>query len=230
MLALGIDTSSPTGSIGFADEADHFAELTVRSARTHSERLLPSIRALSSVSGFRLRDVGVVAVACGPGSFTGLRIGMATAKGLGIAIACPVVGFSTLETIALACARAGGVERGGRICVLLDAGRNEVYRGVFRYDGPGVEASGPEEAIAPRLAVEGLPATCVICGDGLRRYGEQIRPGLPGKAVIAEDTPVLGVLLARRALSSASASELETAAPLVPNYLRPSDAEKHFRG
>ena len=206
------------------------AELNLRAGLTHSERLLPAVRALLEVAGVSMEAIDLFAVAAGPGSFTGLRIGMAAAKGLALACGRPLVGFSTLETIA--CASAPWVRRGTigvPVCVLMDAGRGEVYRGLFRVAGLEVEPMLPEAALAPEEAVSDLPAACLVVGDGLVAHGERLA-GLPANMIRVERTPFIGATLARRALELAGRAGADRLPPLVPNYLRVSDAERSWRG
>ena len=226
MLALGIDTSSSAGSVGVANDTGLLAELNLRSATTHSSRLLPAVRSLLATAGLVPAQVDLLAVATGPGSFTGIRIGMATAKGLGLALECPLTGFSTLETMALAGAPATAGGGAANICILLDAARREVYRGLFRCEGSSVAALAPEAALPPGEAAAGLPADCILYGDGLETYAEILRPLLPPGAVLAGDAPFIGLTLARRALEEAARQGLDRLSPPIPNYLRLSDAER----
>ena len=230
MIALGIDTSTAAGSVGLTDGETLAAELNLRSAGTHSGRLLPSVQALLSASGTRPDQIDVVAVASGPGSFTGLRIGMATARGLAISIGRPVTGFSTLEMIARACVASWPRVAVAPICVVLDAGKGEVYRGLFGTDGGEIVALEPEAAMEPREAVERLPASCLLCGDGVRVCRASLPPGDLEGRVLMETVPFIGLTLARRALALAASVGPGGMPPLVPSYLRPSDAEVHYKG
>ncbi|HEY3174611.1 MAG TPA: tRNA (adenosine(37)-N6)-threonylcarbamoyltransferase complex dimerization subunit type 1 TsaB [Candidatus Polarisedimenticolia bacterium] len=230
MIALGIDTSTGAGSVGLTDGGALAAELNQRSAGTHSGRLLPSVRALLEATGTRLDQIDLVAVACGPGSFTGLRIGMATAKGLAISLDRPVTGFSTLETIAWSCAASLDLAARAPICVVLEAGRGEVYRGLFACEGGEVTAIEPEAAMTPLSAASGLPRSCLLCGDGVTAC----RAALPAQdfegRILMDGIPFIGLALARRALAIEARASSAGLPPLVPNYLRSSDAEIHFKG
>ncbi len=209
-----------------ADDAGLMAELNLRSPRTHSARLLPAVRALLAAADLTPGDVDLLAVATGPGSFTGLRIGMATAKGLALALDRPLVGFSTLETMALACVSPSSARRPADVCILIDAGRGEVYRGLFHCEGSEVRAVGPEAALTPLEAAAGVPRGCLVVGDGVKRYVELLKTLLPRDAVLGEEAPFLGATLARRALAMAAHGEAGRLPPPTPNYLRLSDAEK----
>jgi len=230
MLALGIDTSTAGGSVGLADGDRLAAELTLRSGVTHSERLLGSIEALLTAAGTVWDAVELIAVASGPGSFTGLRIGMATAKGLALALGRPVAGFSTLETIAIACAPEPVARQGRDLLVLIDAGRGEVYRGLYRDSGGGMEPVRPEAALPPAAAADGAGSGCLVLGNGFEAHSAVIRPRLPEDAVIMSGMPPIGATLARRAAALMARDGAAALPPPAPNYLRLSDAEVKFRG
>jgi len=230
MIALGIDTSTSAGSVGLSDGDRLTAELTVASGRTHSERLLRAIESLLAAADVSWAAVDLIAVACGPGSFTGLRIGMATAKGLALALSRPITGFSTLETMAFATATGDGGADPRAVLALLDAGRGEVYRGLYRETGGAIEAVLPEAAVTPAEAARGATAGCLVCGNGFAPYRDIIGPRLPPDAVILRAAPAIGAALAMRALDGARRSGPGDLPPPAPNYLRLSDAELHFKG
>jgi len=227
MLALGIDTSTKVGSVGVAGtgSGDITAELNVRCSLTHSARLLPAVRGVLEPLGLAPADVDLFAVAAGPGSFTGLRIGMATAKGLAFASSRPLVAYSTLETMALALEDTMPHGVGHVICVMLDAGRGEVYRGLFRCEGGTAAALLPEAALPPHAAAAGIPEGCLLCGDCFDVYREVLGPLRASGMAIHETPPFIGLMLARRALADAALRDLDHLPRPVPNYLRLSDAE-----
>jgi tRNA threonylcarbamoyladenosine biosynthesis protein TsaB len=224
MIALGLDTSCATGSMGLFDDAGRIAPRSVPSPPVHSRRLLDTLGRALREAGARIKDLGVVAVACGPGSFTGLRVGMATARGLGLAIGCPVVGFSTLETMAIAGAPPGG----SRVTVLMDAGRGQVYRGQYSVAAGAAAAGGPASLLLPEAAVaigEALREAAggiVVCGEGL---AESIILGARLRELGAIAAPPIGLALARRGVALCRRGAGGVLPPLIPNYLRASDAE-----
>jgi tRNA threonylcarbamoyladenosine biosynthesis protein TsaB len=229
MIALGLDTSSTAGSVGVVSSDGRLhAELNLRAGLDHSERLLPAVRALLDVAGLRPESIDLFAVAAGPGSFTGLRIGMASAKGLALACGRPLLGFSTLETIAEVCA--GWILVDTTVCVLLDAGRGELYRGLFRAAADGLTPLAPEAALRPAEAVAALPPGALVVGDGLRAHAQTLEALLPSRAIRAPASPFIGAALALRALALSARTGMEDLPPLVPNYLRVSDAERTWRG
>ncbi len=230
MIALGIDTSTASASVGLAGGAGLLAELNLCGVAAHSSRLLGVVRGLLEAAGIGTDRIDVLAVAAGPGSFTGLRVGMATAKGIALATGGPLVGFSTLETMAITCAVGLGRPGASAVCVLLDAGRGEVYRGLYRVENGGAFPLAPEAALSPEAAVTGIPEGSLVCGEGLRSYRERIGPRLPAGTRLSEATPFIGGTLARRAIDAAGAWGPGPPPRLVPNYLRPADAELNPRG
>ncbi|RKY01883.1 tRNA (adenosine(37)-N6)-threonylcarbamoyltransferase complex dimerization subunit type 1 TsaB, partial [Candidatus Poribacteria bacterium] len=126
MRVLGIDTSTTTGSIGLIDGDKVVAEHVLDVMETHSSRLMPAIDQMLKKAGLSIWDVDLIAVSKGPGSFTGLRVGVATAKGLAYALRKPIVGVPSLDVLAF------GVKFfDGLICPLLDARRGEVYGAIY---------------------------------------------------------------------------------------------------
>lgn len=220
MLALGLDTSTASASAGLADDRGILGEVRLPAGVTCSESLLPVVGDLLSSAGRTISQVERLAVTTGPGSFTGLRIGMASAKGLAMGLGRPLAGFSTLESVAVAAARLTGAPVERPICVLLEAGRGEIYRGLYRVTLDEPLALQPDAAVPRAQALSGLPAECLFAGDGLAG----LEGPAAGASVLAGGVPVLGGVVALRA-----ARRLREG-PIVPNYLRLSDAELTFRG
>ncbi|MGB4125250.1 MAG: tRNA (adenosine(37)-N6)-threonylcarbamoyltransferase complex dimerization subunit type 1 TsaB, partial [Dethiobacteria bacterium] len=161
LLILGIDTTTLACSVALLDDEALLAEFTLNIRKTHSERLMPLIDALLKESSIEREQLQAVAVAAGPGSFTGIRIGVSTARALAQGLAIPAVGVSTLQALAEAVPSPGAL-----ICPLLDARRNELYSALYRR-----EPAPPRslELLIPPAAVELGPFT-----ERLKRYGEPI--------------------------------------------------------
>ena len=221
MLALGLDTSRASGSIGLVDDAGRFPAREIPTPPVHSRKLLIALKSALEEAGAGPRDLDVVAVACGPGSFTGLRVGMATARGLSLAIRRPVAGFSTLETIAIACAATRDAEVA--VTVLMDAGRGQVYRGAYLVAGEAASPRRPEAAVGIGEALSGIEEGLVTCDEGLME-SEALGRRLRDIGAIA--APSIGATLARRGIALCRAAAGGAFPPLIPNYLRASDAEK----
>jgi tRNA threonylcarbamoyladenosine biosynthesis protein TsaB len=237
MLVAAIDTSTLTLSCALLEVTAGRAEVvTTRTERPsspaggHGARLPGALTDLLGALGRSVRDVEGWAVGLGPGSFTGLRIGLATWKGLAYANRRPLAGASSLAALALDAAAhlpAGG---DALLVPLLDARKGEVYAGFYRASPEGVAAVRPEEALAPgavagRLAGLG-PA--VGFGEGWTAYRAVLEPALPGLPA-APETPTgdaVGRLAAARLARAAFDDQALFA--LEPHYVRPSEAEVKF--
>ena len=142
MKILGIDSSGLVASAAIADEKNIIAEFTVNNKQTHSQTLLPMIEKVVDMSGIELEQIDAIAIAAGPGSFTGLRIGSATAKGIGLALKKPVVSVPTLEGLAYRVSVFDGI-----ICPIMDARRNQVYTGIYKMDKGNLVCLSEQKAV-----------------------------------------------------------------------------------
>ena len=226
MTILGIDTSSRSGSIAVIRAGQVLGSLQVEGRLDHSEQVLPSISYLLSRLGVTRGDLDAVAVSVGPGSFTGVRVGLASAGGLARALDIPALGMSSLETLARS---VSGRRPGSWICPWVEAGRGEVYAAA--YLDPG-EADGPRLLRGPSLArpeawLEALPAAPVrFLGDGARAYCEMlVRHRGPGCLEQPEGPRFLAPILAVWAERQLQSQRPDGWPLLEPLYLRPSDAE-----
>ncbi|HKZ46929.1 MAG TPA: tRNA (adenosine(37)-N6)-threonylcarbamoyltransferase complex dimerization subunit type 1 TsaB, partial [Thermodesulfobacteriota bacterium] len=149
MKILAIDTSASSGSIALLEDDQVIAELTTCTQKTHVERLLPLIKTLLSSINTKIEDVDGFALTTGPGSFTGLRIGLATIKGLAWSLNKPVVGVSTLEALAM------NIPYSDKpICPILDARKKEVYAGIYKCNDNGPTCIMDDATISPQLLIE----------------------------------------------------------------------------
>lgn len=144
MKILGIDSSGLVASAAVTVDDLLVSEFTVNNRQTHSQTLLPMIDRVVAMSGISLEELDGIAVSAGPGSFTGLRIGSSTAKGMALALGKPIIPVPTLEGLAYRLTYADGV-----VCPLMDARRNQVYTGIYRFG-----ESGALECIMQQAAVE----------------------------------------------------------------------------
>ena len=161
LLILGIDTITLACSVALLQDGVLLAEFTLNVKKTHSERLMPLVEKLLQESGVEREQLQAIAVAAGPGSFTGIRIGVATARALAQGLAIPAVGISTLEALA-----EGITAPGALVCPLLDARRNQVYTALYRRE---TALAGGLELLIPAAAVY-LPPFL----ERLRQYGEPV--------------------------------------------------------
>lgn len=236
-MILGIDTAGATASVALVHDGRLLAErvcpnLRPRASRStisspkgnHAEVLIPLIQELFEETGKSLEDLAGIGVSIGPGSFTGLRIGLATAKGIAYERGLPVAGVSTLH------ANAARVENfDGTICPLLDARKQEVYAALFRSSRCRLERMTEDElttvdkALARAQSLAGDGALGLV-GDGAMAYEKVIERGLGGGALFFDTGSVAGAV-ARLAEGRLSAGDSDDLGVLAPLYLRPSEAE-----
>ena len=228
MITLAIDTATKTAGVALLDDervvAEYFFQLPVH----HSETVLPALQWGLLLAGLGIGDVGLIALTVGPGSFTGLRIGASTVKGLALATGTPVVGVSTLEALAY---NAAGFP--GLVCPLLDARKGEVYGALYRADEEGFPEALMEERVgAPAEIVGRAEGDTLFLGDGLTAAAGCIaaRPGglthfaAPNlQSVRASSVALIG----RRKRLRGEALDPAT---FVPRYLRRSEAEIRLEG
>src|SRR5512138_896658 len=167
MLVLGIETSTRQGGAALVGDEGLVSEYTLNVEVTHSERLLPAIDRMLHDAGATLATLGGLAVSIGPGSFTGLRIGLSTAKGLAYATGLPVVGVPSLEALAWAVPAARWP-----VCAVLDARKQEVYAALFQHEPTGLRRIIEDRALAPEALCELIRKPTLFVGDGVAAYGE----------------------------------------------------------
>ncbi|MBQ7802111.1 MAG: tRNA (adenosine(37)-N6)-threonylcarbamoyltransferase complex dimerization subunit type 1 TsaB [Oscillospiraceae bacterium] len=225
MLILAFETSAKAASVALMDENRLLGESYQNTGMTHSQTLLAMAEDLLKQCGKTAQDVTAIAVAQGPGSFTGVRIGVAAAKGFSWGRELPCCGVSTLEAMA----ESLGVY-GGYVCACMDARRSQVYNALFRAEKGRLSRVSDDRAIALAELAEELKALegpVFLVGDGseltFRTLGEQI-PGLVLPAEHRMHQRAVGVaLLAKRQIQAGLAP---SGGELTPNYLRLSQAER----
>ena len=225
MKILALESSAVACSAALCEDEKLVAQSFQNNGLTHSVTLLPMVSALLDGCGETLAGVDVVAVAAGPGSFTGLRIGVSAAKGLAWPEGKPCAACSTLESMAW-----GAAHMGMDICAVMDARRNQVYNARFLGTGEGLERLTPDRAIGLDALAEELKNRArpqILVGDGavlcyttLKELGLDVRLAPPH----LQFQNAWGV--ARCALELARRSELTDASGLTPNYHRLSQAER----
>jgi tRNA threonylcarbamoyladenosine biosynthesis protein TsaB len=233
MLVLALDTTTRAGSVALGRDGDVVEAFVGDHLRPHAERLPLDIIRLLHRHGVTPSDVDVFAVAIGPGSFTGLRIGIAAIQGLAFASSRPVVGVSALEALAYAVLGGGPAWPLPRVGVWMDAQRDEVFSAVYERvesDGPAhlrtvdEPAVGEPGGIALRWHALAAGSWFPVAGDGAVRY-RKVLEGVAGPAVRVIDPPPLAPSIA--ALAEARARVGETIPPhaIRPLYVRRPDAE-----
>ena len=223
MLILALDSTAIVASVALCRNDKPIASFTVKNGNTHSETLLPMVEAVLKSAGVTVADIDLFACSVGPGSFTGVRIGTATIKGLAFAQNKNCLGVSTLEALAENLVPFDGV-----ICPVMNARRGQVYNALFRYENGALVRLCEDRALsvtelAAELAEKGVPFA--LCGDGIAEF-KRLAPNSAPTSVstLLEDQSAVSV--AKVALRRANAGESGTDAELVPVYLRLPQAER----
>jgi tRNA threonylcarbamoyladenosine biosynthesis protein TsaB len=222
MKILAVDTATTSCSVAVIDNGSVCAELTTHKKQTHSKHLMTSIDSVLKSADCRTDDLDGFAVTIGPGSFTGLRIGMATVKGLASAVDKPVVGVSSLETLAWQCSAYSRL-----ICALLDARKAEVYGATYRFRKDRLIRQIPACAVKPEVFVRGIKEPCVLIGSGAQLYRKKIQDALGDKAYFVPDDQnmIRASSVGFLSLKRFKTNDTDRAADLTPFYIRKSDAE-----
>ena len=232
MRVLALDSSGMVAGVAIVeykgDEAITVAEYTVNYKKTHSQTLLPMLDEIVQMTEQDLRDIDAIAIASGPGSFTGLRIGSATAKGLGLALDKPLIEVPTLEGLAY---NLWGSER--IICPIMDARRGQVYTGIYSFEEGQLKVLQDQMAVDIRELAEKLkeyerPVT--FAGDGVPVHADALKNEIMKECDIAfapghmnrQRAASVGCL----AIQYYQEGKVVTAAEHQPEYLRVSQAER----
>lgn len=223
MKILAIETSTMLGGVAIADDSlGLIAEARLNVKTTHSERLMTVIDQVIAQSGLTIDALDAYAVAAGPGSFTGLRIGLSTAKGLAYAAGKPVVAVPTLEALAWNFPFAGHP-----VCVLLDARRGEVYAALYRWESGRFIRDIAEISVKAENLLERLDGTVIFAGEGAVAYRDRIIGIMGGRALFGPadkmvPAPSNVAMLGLRMAGEGMGTDPFNAAPL---YVRKSEAE-----
>lgn len=226
MKILALDSSGIVASVAVAEDDNLLAEYTVNYKKTHSQTLLPMLDEIVKMTELDLDTVDAVAVAAGPGSFTGLRIGSATAKGLGLALDKPLVGVPTLEALAYNLYDVPGV-----VCPIMDARRNQVYTGIYRFSGHRLTVVEKQEAEPVTDLLEKLNElgeAVTFLGDGVPVFRDVIARTLkvPYSFAPAHVNKQRAAAVAALGMVYYREGKGESAAEHGPDYLRVSQAER----
>lgn len=235
MKILALDSSGLVASAAIVEDDITVAEYTMNHKKTHSQTLLPMLDELKRMTGLELNTIDAIAIAAGPGSFTGLRIGSATAKGLGLALDIPIIPVPTVAALAYNLYGSSHL-----VCPLMDARRNQVYTGLYTFrKGDGADAGYDMMAVQKQCVAElahiigkinesGTDTEVLFLGDGVSVYRDQIAQLTQVKYSFAPAccnrqrascVAALGMILYRN-------GTIETAAEHAPEYLRLSQAER----
>lgn len=226
MRILALDSSGMVASVAVVEEEEVIAEYTVNYKKTHSQTLLPMLDEISKQIELDLSTIDAIGVAAGPGSFTGLRIGSATAKGLGLALDKPIVPVPTVEGLAY---NLYGVEC--LVCPLMDARRNQVYTGLYTFEHDRMITVTPQKAVGITEMIEEINQInkpVIFLGDGVSVYKEVIKEQtqVPFRFTPPHLAKQRAAAIGALALLYYKAGRTEHAREHKPEYLRLSQAER----
>lgn len=226
MKILGLDSSGLVASVAIAEDENLLGEYTVNYKKTHSQTLLPMLDEVARMIELDLATIDAIAIAGGPGSFTGLRIGSATAKGLGLALDKPIINIPTVDALAY-----NLVGHQDMVCPLMDARRNQTYTGLYRFERNEMEiiqeqcAVGIDEIVA---RINELENPVVFLGDGVPVFlpyiSEHVK--VPYTTAPAHVNKQRAGAVAALGMQYYAAGRYETAEAHKPEYLRLSQAER----
>ncbi len=230
MKILALDTSSLVATVAVMDGKKLLGEYTINSPMTHSQKLMPIIDNLLKQLSLTIRDMNYIAVSKGPGSFTGIRIGIATVKGLAQAVDIPILSVSSLEGLAYNLSHTDLL-----ICPIMDARRNQVYTGIYQWKNRCLERVIEEAPMAIEELMEILSSIekdIIFLGDGIDRFQDDIIKSLGDRAIMG--SPYIAMQrassIAQLAMDKLNKKEIipENHFTLIPTYLRKSEAERQY--
>lgn len=219
---LAVDTATEICGVAVALDGSVKAELILNRGVTHTQSVVSSIEAVLKLMDLDIGAIDIYAVTRGPGSFTGLRIGISTVKGLAFAAGKPMVGISSLEVLAH---QAGG--DAPLVCPVMDARRNEVYWSLYRQQEGQMTAVMDEKVSAPADVAKKIDAPCFFIGNGVAPYKAKLSGQLTQRALWAaeEINGIRPAVLARLAWQRFLDGQFDDPGGVLPVYLRKSDAE-----
>lgn len=230
MKVLAFDSSGLVASVALVTESELIAEYTVNYKKTHSQTLMPMLDEIKKTANIDLKDIDGIAIAKGPGSFTGLRIGAATVKGLGMVLNKPIIPVPTLDGLAYNLYKAKGI-----ICPLMDARRNQVYTGLYKWDNDEFVVISQQkvveiEEIAKEINV--VSEEVIFLGDGVQVFKDQLKDliEVPYSFVPAHLSRQRAGAIGALAIDYLKSGIVVDADDFAPTYLRKSQAERELEG
>ncbi|RJQ13700.1 MAG: tRNA (adenosine(37)-N6)-threonylcarbamoyltransferase complex dimerization subunit type 1 TsaB [Nitrospiraceae bacterium] len=228
MKILAIETATVAGSVAILDDVEGLVgEVRVDVKVAHAERLMPSIEWLLRSSGVSVNDIDAFAVSIGPGSFTGLRIGLSTVKGFSYATGKPIVSVPTLDAFARTLSFCSYT-----ICPMLDARKSEVYAGLYKWEGAACNKILHETVISPAELLKQVDGPTVFTGEGVKIYSGLILNVMGDKAIFAPPSKMSpsASSVAELAMEKLKQGIIADPVSLSPFYIRKSEAEVRWKG
>jgi tRNA threonylcarbamoyladenosine biosynthesis protein TsaB len=222
MLVLGVESSGPRGGVALLEDGRTLGEVLFEAGMVHGREIAPSADRLLKAAGRGPADLGLVAVDLGPGSYTGLRVGLAAAKGLAFALGRPIVGVPSLDVLAESAKDLGAV-----LATALDAKWDQVYGALYEVRNGKPERTTDMFAERPEAFAARVPAEALVVGDALERHAALFAARGARSAPRALWTPS-PALVASLGLARHLEGRRNDAATVVPLYLRRTEAEEKF--
>jgi tRNA threonylcarbamoyladenosine biosynthesis protein TsaB len=222
MRVLAMDTASRTCSVAVIEGQSILAEINERSGETHSRHLMKIVGHVLDLSRCSIHNLDGLAVTMGPGSFTGLRIGISTVKGLSFASGKPIVGISALDALAFQFANPSIL-----IAVWLDARKNEVYCSRYRCEKQTLKKIGEDRVLSPEHALDGIIGPCLFLGNGASKYRDIIHKAVGDLAYFGrpDQNAIRASAVGLLSVHKFEANQVENLDTFVPYYIRKPDAE-----
>lgn len=222
MKILAVDTATTSCSVAVFDNDTMLSESTLVRQQTHSKHLMEMIDYAVTLAGLAVTALNGFAVTIGPGTFTGLRIGMSSIKGLALATGNPVVGVSSLDALALQATPTPYL-----ICPLIDARRGEVYFSQYRFNKGRLHKEVDDAVSTPEKAVEQINKPCVFVGNGALTYHKTIQQLIDSEAhfIPSHQSIIKASTVAQLSLPRFKSGATDDIGMLVPHYIRKPDAE-----
>jgi tRNA threonylcarbamoyladenosine biosynthesis protein TsaB len=228
---LGLDTGSPVASAGLVARGCLLAQAS-HAADTHGASVPQLVEDLVRSAGLSVRDLKGIAVAIGPGSFTGLRIALSYAKGMASALRCPVAGVPSLDALALCALESGALAMGATVCPVIDARKAEVYAALYQVVPDGLEKLSDDLVVNLEWLVSRVPDNAVLVGDQRAADAESIISARGRRTMVLADSelPLRGRLVAALGALMLARGEADNPVTLEPLYVRPPEATLKVAG
>lgn len=228
MRLLALDTSSSVATVAVMEDEKLIVETIINYKKTHSEKLMPLIEEVLGHCDLKPKDIDLFAASLGPGSFTGLRIGITTIKAMAQALDKPVVGVSALEGLAYNLAFAKGL-----ICPIIDAQRETVYTALYKWEKTGLEEVMEQRVMPVEELINHLhniDETIIFIGDAVDKFRDQLQANLLEKSYFPSNNFIIprASSIAELARKKALRKEIAQASEVIPIYMRKSQAENQY--